>query len=567
MYLRATRRKNKDGSVTEYFQLAHNERHPQTRKPVAQIIHNFGRADQLDRDELVRLCKSIARVCDLEVVDRLAEQQGERANDLLPEDVKLVRTLGLGNVVVIEALWERLGIGPTLRERLQRRRRRLEYGRALLAMTANRLCEPESKLGVWDRWLAKVYLPSCQGLALRQMYEAMDFLYAEAREVEQAVFFHTADLLNLDVDVVFYDTTTASFAVEEEDEHSEELDTGLRQWGKAKEGGWAVQVVVALAVTREGLPVRCWVFPGKTTDVKTIEQIRADLRGWKLGRALLVADAGMNSRENRAELGRACGKYLLATRLGGVAEIKQEVLSARGRFKVIQENLHAKEVIVGDGERRRRYILCYNPKEAERQQRHRAQRLAELEAELARHPDKNATAQWAIELLASGRYKRYLTTTAKGQIRIDRAAIRQAQRYDGKWVLETNDDTISLEDAASGYKGLLVIERCFRSLKQTQIKMTPMYHWLPNRIEAHVRICVLALLIERVAELACGQSWLRIRHALDDLQATEFHTPTQIFFRLNEVSPALRQLFQSLAIPLPKRVLAISGHPDQPSDA
>ncbi len=567
MYLRATRRKNKDGSVTEYLQLAHNERHPQTRKPVAQIIHNFGRADQLDRDELVRLCKSIARVCDLEVVDRLAEQQGERANDLLPEDVKLVRTLGLGNVVVIEALWERLGIGPTLRERLQRRRRRLEYERALLAMTANRLCEPESKLGVWDRWLAKVYLPSCQGLALRQMYEAMDFLYAEAREVEQAVFFHTADLLNLDVDVVFYDTTTASFAVEEEDEHSEELDTGLRQWGKAKEGGWAVQVVVALAVTREGLPVRCWVFPGKTTDVKTIEQIRADLRGWKLGRALLVADAGMNSRENRAELGRACGKYLLATRLGGVAEIKQKVLSARGRFKVIQENLHAKEVIVGDGERRRRYILCYNPKEAERQQRHRAQRLAELEAELARHPDKNATAQWAIELLASGRYRRYLTTTAKGQIRIDRAAIRQAQRYDGKWVLETNDDTISLEDAASGYKGLLVIERCFRSLKQTQIKMTPMYHWLPNRIEAHVRICVLALLIERVAELACGQSWLRIRHALDDLQATEFHTPTQIFFRLNEVSPALRQLFQSLAIPLPKRVLAISGHPDHPSDA
>ena len=567
MYLRATRRKNKDGSVTEYFQLAHNERHPQTRKPVAQIIHNFGRADQLDRDELVRLCKSIARVCDLEVVDRLAEQQGERANDVLPEDVKLVRTLGLGNVVVIEALWERLGIGPTLRERLQRRRRRLEYERALLAMTANRLCAPESKLGVWDRWLAKVYLPSCQGLALRQMYEAMDFLYAEAREVEQAVFFHTADLLNLDVDVVFYDTTTASFAVEEEDEDSDELDTGLRQWGQAKEGGWAVQVVVALAVTREGLPVRCWVFPGKTTDVKTIEQIRADLRGWKLGRALLVADAGMNSRENRAELGRACGKYLLATRLGGVAEIKQKVLSARGRFKVIQDNLHAKEVIVGDGERRRRYILCYNPKEAERQQRHRAQRLAELEAELARHPDKNATAQWAIELLASGRYKRYLTTTAKGQIRIDRAAIREAQRYDGKWVLETNDDTISLEDAASGYKGLLVIERCFRSLKQTQIKMTPMYHWLPNRIEAHVRICVLALLIERVAELACGQSWLRIRHALDDLQATEFHTSTQIFFRLNEVSPALRQLFQSLAIPLPKRVLAISGHPDHPSDA
>jgi hypothetical protein len=97
-------------------------------------------------------------------------------------------------------------------------------------------------------------------------------------------------------------------------------------------------------------------------DTTTVEQIKADLRGWKLSRALFVADAVMNSRENRAALGRACGKYLLATRLAGVAEIKQGGLSAPGRFNVIQEHLHAKEVLVGDGERRRRYALCYNPK-------------------------------------------------------------------------------------------------------------------------------------------------------------------------------------------------------------
>ena len=567
MYLRTSRRRNKDGSVTEYYQLAHNERHPQTRKPVARIVHNFGRADQLDREELIRLCKSIARVCDVEVIDRLAQGEGECTQEALLGDVKLIGTVGLGPVVVIEALWQRLGIGEILRQRLRKSKRALAYERALLAMTANRLCEPESKLGVWDRWLSKVYLPSCEGLQLRQMYEAMDFLYAEAGEVEETVFFHTADLLNLDVDLIFYDTTTASFSIDEEDEPSEEAETRLRRWGKPKEGRWAVQVVVALAVTREGLPVRCWVFPGNTTDVKTVEQIKKDLRGWKLSRALFVADAGMNSEDNRAELGRACGKYLLATRLASVAQIKQQVLAARGRFKVIDENLHAKEVTLGEGERRRRYIVCYNPKEAKRQQHHRAQLIQELEQELVRHPDKKASAQWAIELLASGRYKRYLTTTQKGQIRIDRAAIREAQRYDGKWVLETNDDTISLEDAANGYKGLLVIERCFRSLKRTQIKMTPMFHWLPRRIEAHVRLCVLALLIERVAERACSQSWFRIRRTLDGLQATEFHTPRQNFFRMNEVSQPVRQLFKSLAIPLPKRVLALSAPPSPPAGA
>ena len=71
MYLRTTRRKNKDGTTVEYFQLAHNERDPVTRKPVARIIHSFGRSDELDRDQLVRLCRSIARVCQVEVIDRL----------------------------------------------------------------------------------------------------------------------------------------------------------------------------------------------------------------------------------------------------------------------------------------------------------------------------------------------------------------------------------------------------------------------------------------------------------------------------------------------------------------
>ena len=110
--------------------------------------------------------------------------------------------------------------------------------------------------------------------------------------------------------------------------------------------------------------------------------------------------------------------------------------------------------------------------------------------------------------------------TKGNRLRIDRGKITEAARYDGKWVIETNDDTISLEDAACGYKGLMVIERCFRSLKKTQIKMMPMYHWVPRRIETHVRLCVLALLIERVAELAYGKPWRQIRDALNRLQVT-----------------------------------------------
>lgn len=408
----------------------------------------------------------------------------------LPFDFKLHRTFDYGVALVAEALWERLGIGKLLRSFLKKDTLRAPYDQALLAMVTNRLCEPESKLGVWDRWLSTVYMPSCNGLKRDQMYEAMDFLYDHAAELEKHVFFETANLFNLKVDLIFYDTTTASFAVDSEDD-----EEGLRKFGASKEGFWAPQVVVALAVTTEGIPVRSCVFPGNTADVTTVEKVKADLRGWELGRAMFISDSGMNSEANREELARACGKYLLATRMGAVSEIKDEVLSRRGRYQVFRDNLHAKEVVVGDGERRRRYILCYNPKEAARQKKHREEVVAVLESELDRHRDHTATCQWAVELLASRRYKRYLRITKSGVIGIDRGAVRDAERFDGKWVLQTNDDTISLEDAACGYKGLMVIERCFRSLKRTRIKMTPMYHWLPRRIEAHVKICVLALLL------------------------------------------------------------------------
>ena len=414
MYLRTTKRKNKDGSVVEYYQLAHNERHPDTRKPVAKIIHNFGRADQIDRELLVRLCKSIARICGLTITDPMAEpDKSSRSDNPIPDGLRLEQTLTYGCALVIESLWERLGLKKIFTDILKAKKLRSPYERALLAMTANRLCEPESKLGVWDRWLSKVYLPSCNELKLKHMYEAMDLLYEHAAEVEETIFFNTANLLNLEVDLIFYDTTTASFRVDQEDDPLESDDVALRKFGHSKEGFWSPQVVVALAVTRDGIPVRSWVFPGNTSDVSTVEKIRADLKGWKLGRALFVADSGMNSADNRSELAKACGKYLLACRMSSVAEIKRDVLSKRGRFTVFKDNLQAKEVVIGDGERRRRYILCYNPKEAKRQQKHREMIIEHLEQELSSHRDNSATAKWAIELLASKRFKRYLRITKR----------------------------------------------------------------------------------------------------------------------------------------------------------
>jgi len=559
MYLRTTRRKNRDGSEVVYYQLAHNTRHPDTGQTVAQVIHTFGRADALDREALVRLCRSIARVCGLKVEDPLGEPAGRDASHLmtaLPEGVTLVGSRRLGLIWLVQALWERLGIGPTLRQVLTPSQDAPRFERALLAMTANRLCDPQSKLGVWERWRETVYLPSAEPLTKNDLYAAMDALHAQAASVEQAVFFHTADLFKIEVDLLFYDTTTCTFAIDADDEDD------VRCFGRPKDGMWAPQIVVALAVTREGLPVRSWVFPGNTTDVSTVERIKDDLRGWKLGRAIFVADAGMHSEANREELARGAGKYVLAVPVSAIAEVKTEVLSRPGRYRCIEQNLLAKEVVVGDGERRRRYIVCFNPKEAERQAQHRAEVLADLQAELARHPDRRATAKWAMELLTAGRYRRYLKVTEGGEVRLDTEALRQAPRLDGKWVLITNDDTLSVEDAAVAYKSLLVIERCFRSLKRGQIHLGPMYHRLSVRIEAHVKICVLALLIQRVVEHTTGESWFPLRHQLNGLQATELRTASHRFFHRTEPTPELKRLFKKLEISMPNSVLAV--HPLPP---
>jgi transposase len=553
MFLRKTQRKNTDGSIVEYYQLAHNVRDEKTGHAIARIIHNFGRADELDTEELRRLVRSIARVTDQEVKEP-GTDGAPAVKDPFPPGVEVVTTRPFGMANVAQALWDRIGIGSALRKMALDDGLSERYERALFTMVVNRLVEPLSKHGTWDRWLKRVHLPECWDLDLDTMYRSMDLLQAHAEKMEEAVFFSVASLYNLEVDVVFFDTTTCSFSIDQSDD---EEDGALRVFGHAKEGTWSPQVVVALAVTREGIPVRSWVLPGNTADVTTVERVRTDLRGWKLGRVLFVADSGMNSEENRQELARACGKYILAVRVGSVAEVKQAVLSRPGRYKRIAENLQVKEVVVGDGEMRRRYVVCYNPDQAKKESTHRADAVKELEERLAEHPDKDAKAQWAAELRASKRFGKWLVIDEKGRLAVDRAAVREATRLDGKWVLVTNDDTLSPEAIAASYKALLVIERCFRTLKRTGLKLSPMYHWLPRRIEAHVKICVLSLTIERLIEHQTKMTWTRVSEILAGVQVTEYRTPTNVLFRRNGLSSEAKALYEKLHIEPPNTIIGI----------
>jgi hypothetical protein len=558
MYLRITERRNRDGSTVAYYGLAENVWNAATRRAEARVVHSFGRADKLDREALKRLVKSINRVLGAEEPDREAARG-------LPE-IEIERVFELGVVLVARALWEALGIGQAIRRRLDAAGLSAPHETALFAMAANRLDDPTSKLACAERWLPDVaWLPEAAGLTVDQLYRALDVLAVQAEAVEREVFLRTADLFKLDVDLIFYDTTTAWFAIDEEDEDG---GPGLRRRGHAKDGPeGAPQVVIALAVTRDGMPVRSWVLPGDTADVATVARIKDDLRAWRLGRCVLVGDAGLYSADNLGELARGLGRYILAVPMRRLKEVEAEVLARPGRYRKIADNLQVKEVWVGTGERRRRYVVCFNPEEAERQRRHRAMVLEALAAELAALEAQDADhPKAACHLLASRRFARYLATDAAGRPRLDPAKVKAAERLDGKFVVTTNDDSLTAEDAALGYKGAWIIEACFRKLKGTGLAIRPIYHWSPRRIIAHVKLCVLALQLQRAAELHTGRPWARLAHDLATLKAVCYRTEERTIVQRTRIGPELAETLKTLGISRPKQLLAVSEPgPSQPA--
>jgi transposase len=262
----------------------------------------------------------------------------------------------------------------------------------------------------------------------------------------------------------------------------------------------------------------------------------------------------MNSAENRRTLSLGAGKYILASKMRQGDEVTKEVLTRAGRYKEVRDNLRVKEVLIGDGEARRRYVVCHNPAEDERQSKHRARLVAELEIELASmENDGGNHTKRACELRTSARFGRYLRETSSGKLRIDRGAIADAAHFDGKWVVTSNDDTLTAEDLALGYKQLLRVEECWRTLK-SGLHMRPVFHFRPWRIQAHVSISVLALLLERVAEIRAGDTWRNLSAELETIKVVEYVNGRTRVQQTTEVRERAANVLRKMNVALPPRL-------------
>ncbi len=573
MFVRIATRRNKDGSAVRYVQLVQNEWDPAARSSRMKVVHSFGREDQLDRAAVERLAGSLARLLGQEPAGP-------------PPELSYDGSAAFGGTYLLDQLWRRLGIAQVMTAMLGRTRRDAATERVLFALVANRALDPSSKLAA-AHWAGRTaWIDRLPATTDDACYRAMDWLHQVRHALERQVFSQVAAALDLQVDLLFFDTTSTYFEVDGEDEPvlrdaggspvpaagapgedggsaaagSPDQDAdgqqmaGFRVFGNSKDyRGDLPQVVIGMAVTRGGIPVRIWCWPGNTADSKLIRQVKRDMRDWTLAKVVWVADRGFASQANRRYLRRGDHHYIIGEKLRSGSAEAAAALSRQGRYQEVAGNLRVKEVRISDHER---FVICHNPDGAERDAATRARLLARLK-EMIQDTDKlTATRRAELRGVISTKpgLNRYLRVTPGGLLRVDAAKVKAEENLDGKYLLRTSDPHLTAADIALGYRQLLEVERGWRTMKQA-IDLRPVYHRLEQRIRAHVILCWLALLLIRIAETTAGTTWNKITSELAQLTLGTFTGPAGTFRQTAGLTPAQRDILDRLQIPHPKKII------------
>jgi Transposase DDE domain len=563
MFVRTAVRRNKDGTAVRYLQLVHNEWDPAAKAARMKVLHSFGREDQLDRAAIERLAGSLCRLL----------EPGRAAALRAAPDLAYQGSVAYGGPWLLDQLWQRLGIGAVLAGLLGKTRRDAAAERVLFALVANRALDPSSKLAA-AHWVGrKAWIDGLPETTDDACYRAMDWLHQARDAVEKEIFTQVAVALDLEVDLLFFDTTSTYFELDEEDEAvprdkngnatgdpeeaAEGRPAGFRAYGKSKDHRDDLpQVVIGLAVTRGGIPVRVWCWPGNTADSALIRQVKDDMRDWTLSRIVWVADRGFTSAANRRHLRSGDHHYILGEKLRSGSAEADAALSRQGRYQDVAANLRVKEVRISGSER---FVICYNPDGAERDAAVRERMLAQLSELIKDSGTLSATKRAELRGVISTRpgLNRYLRVTPGGLLRADAARIKAEENLDGKYLLRTSDPKLAAEDIALGYKQLAEAERGWRDLKHV-IDLRPVYHRKEQRIRAHVILCWLALLLVRIAETATGTTWNNIAGELDLLTLGTFTGPAGTFRQTAELTPAQRDILAKLRIPPPKKIIEVT---------
>ena len=447
----------------------------------------------------------------------------------------------LGNVWALNELWESLGFGE-LRRVFRKTRHSIDVEALIRVMAFNRLCDPESKLGVL-RWLDTVAMPGVEveTITHQHLLRSMDALVDHQADVDAVVANLLRPLIDQELSVVFYDMTTIRT------EGLATVDGDVRQYGMAKEGLIARQVMLGVVQTGDGLPIYHEVFAGNTAESPTLlPTLKTVLERFpSISRVVLVADRGLLSLDNLealSEIRLESGKPL------------EFVLAVPGRrysefadlLRDFQRQCEAAEQEIVDELpwRGLRLIVAHHPELARQAQTLRRERIETLETQAntwvgkldaqdagvkargKKLSDSGAKAR-LYHAVKDARLANIIRVDLKNErfaYEIDHDALALAQLMDGKLLLVTNTPDLSPQGVVDRYKSLADIERGFRVLK-SEIEIGPVFHRLPERIKAHAAICFIALILYRVMRqrLSSADAPLSPERALEELQKLQRH--------------------------------------------
>src|SRR5512144_84091 len=550
--------RTKTSGPRTYLQIVENRW--EDGRPRQRVIATLGRLDQLQQTgQLDALLVSGARLS-RSVLLLSAHTKGQ-----LPT----ITTQRIGPALIFQRLWQQTGCQRVIEELLDGRRFECDVERAIFLTVLHRLFDPGSDRAA-DKWWIDYQIDGCEPLQLHHLYRAMAWLGEELPRdqqtdktpfaprctkdrIEEEVFAHRRDLFT-DLQLVFFDTTSISF------EGEGGQDIGQRGFSKDHRPD-LYQMVVGAVLDAQGRPICCELWPGNTTDVTTLIPVVDRLRSrFGIRRVCIVADRGMISRETLAALEQdeRGWQYILGARMRSQNEVKDEVLSRAGRYRVVHPKrvqsddpspLKVKEVWVDE----RRYVVCRNEDEARKDAADREATVAALREQL-HSGDKS--------LVGNKGYRRYLGGGGPDHFRIDEAKVAEDARYDGKWVLRTNTD-LDAAEVALQYQRLWMVERWFRSCK-TLLQTRPIFHTCDETIRGHVFCSFLALVLRqelqaRLEERGHDPEWADVIGDLDRVQRIEVEQDGKRFLLRSEVQGACGKVFQAVGVALPPTVPASSA--------
>ncbi len=536
MFIKLTRR-----GPNQYVQLVEAYRDATTGRPKQRTVATLGRIDQLNT-ELKSVIAGLQRITGC--------VPAVPAAPVAPPILSFDAARDFGDVWTLTELWNALGFDG-LRTVFRRTRHGIDVEALIRVMVFNRLCNPDSKLGVL-RWLETVALPgtSLESIDHQHLLRAMDALVDHKDAVDAVMASLLRPMVDQDLAIVFYDMTTIRAAGLSEQEGD------LRHYGMSKEGVVARQIMLGVVQTAEGLPLYHEVFDGNTAEVKTLKGvIEKIVARFPIKRVIAVADRGLLSTDNLTDLqeivlpGGNQLEFILAVpgrRYGDFVELLEPFHS--------KQCLPAKEEVLGEVVwNKLRLVIAHDPVVAQAAGVKRDTRIDELKKQAdqwvgklqdqdegkkkrgRKLSDGGARAKFYREVSES-HLARIVKVDLKSELftyDIDERALQHAKLMDGKLLLVTNTKDLTPDEVVKRYKSLADIERGFRVLK-SEIEIGPIYHRLPDRIHAHASICFMALILYRVmrTRLRGSNSKISPERALDKLRRIQHQK-----VKVNDLAP------------------------------